>query len=61
MKTVVRFPKDQRSLTYTLENMKIALPNGALVPLSAVATIEKGRAYSRILRTNGRRVAEVNG
>ena len=61
MKTVVRFPKDQRSLTYTLENMKIALPNGALVPLSAVATIEKGRAYSRILRTNGRRVAEVTG
>ena len=41
--------------------MKIALPNGALVPLSAVATIEKGRAYSRILRTNGRRVAEVTG
>ena len=59
MKTVVRFPKKERSLTHTLENMKIALPNGALVPLSAVATMEKGRAFSKIKRSNGRRIAEV--
>ena len=61
MKTVVRFPKRERSLTHTLENMKIALPQGALVPLSSVAMITKGRAYSQIKRTNGRRVVEVTG
>ena len=51
---------DQDTLT-ELEGFRITTQEGAQIPLSAVAVIEEGRGYSRILRVNGRRTVTVTG
>ncbi len=51
---------DQDSLA-ELEEFRITTQAGDQVPLSAVAVIEEGRGYSRILRINGLRTVTVTG
>jgi multidrug efflux pump subunit AcrB len=44
-----------------LEDFRIVLPDGKLVPLSVVANIEFARGYARINRINGQRTVTIQG
>ncbi|MDX1655257.1 MAG: efflux RND transporter permease subunit, partial [Candidatus Competibacteraceae bacterium] len=44
-----------------LEDFRIRAPNGALIPLSAVAQIREDRGLARIQRIDGRRTVTVRG
>ncbi len=57
----VRLAHADRDGFEDLENFRVTLPDGALVPLSALATVETGRGYSRIHRIDRRRTATVWG
>ena len=57
----VRFrPADRDSLA-DLEYFDFTLPDGARVPLGAVATVETQRAWSRIARVDGLRTVTLRG
>ena len=56
---LVRLPEAERLSEYDVENMLIQAPNGEFVPLSYVADMERGRAYSIIKRRDGRRTVTV--
>lgn len=55
----VRLPEAERLSEYDVETMLIQAPNGEFVPLSYVADMERGRAYSIIKRRDGRRTVTV--
>ena len=55
----VRLPEDQRISEYAIESMLIRTPDGEFVPLSHVAVMERGRAYTTINRRDGRRTVTV--
>lgn len=55
----VRLAPGDRDGLDDLENFRIALPGGALVPLGALATVEPGRGYGRIHRIDRRRTVTV--
>lgn len=61
---LVRLPENERSTVYTLETLMIRTPQGGEIPLSEAASIERGKAYTAIERTEGRRrisvTADVN-
>ncbi len=59
IKVMVRLPEEERNSLDFLERMMIRLPAGGEVPLTAVASISRGRAFTEIGRRNGRRVVEV--
>ncbi len=44
-----------------LDNFDIALPDGRLIPLKAVAEVKADRGYSRITRINGQRAITITG
>lgn len=52
--------EDQQSLS-DLEQLRITTPEGALVPLIAVARMEQQRGFSRIQRVDGLRTLTVSG
>ena len=56
---VVRYPQDARSSLSDVYNMRISLPGGSNVPISAVAHITETRSFSTIERANGQRVLTV--
>ena len=56
----VRLPERERNLEYSLENMLISTPDGTFVPLLEVAALERGRAYTKISRRDGRRTVTVS-
>jgi multidrug efflux pump subunit AcrB len=56
IKIMVRLPETERHKAYYLENMTIHTPLGRDVPLTEVAAIKKGRAYTSINRRDGRQV-----
>ncbi|MBT7761118.1 MAG: efflux RND transporter permease subunit, partial [Rhodospirillaceae bacterium] len=53
-------PRDKDSLA-DIDNFTISQPDGSLIPLSAIATMEPGRGYSRINRVNGLRTVTIQG
>jgi len=55
----VRLPEDQREDIQTLENFMVRTPSGVEVPLSDVARVEAGQAFTSINRRDGRRVINV--
>ncbi len=55
----VRLPRAQRTRQYDLEHLLVRTPRGTDVPLSQIAEIERGRAYTAITRRNGRRTVTV--
>ena len=59
IRIMVRLPEQERNSLRFLETMMIRLPDGGEVPLATIASIHRGRAYTRIERRNGRRVIEV--
>lgn len=59
VKVIMRYPKNERSSLWHLENMNIRLLDGTSVPLSAVADVYYGVGPASILRHNRKRVIEV--
>ncbi len=53
-------PEDRDSLS-DLDDFNITMQGGALVPLSAIATVRHGRGYARIIRVDGIRTVTVQG
>jgi len=59
IKVMVRLPDSERRSEYDLEHLLIRTPAGTDVPLSDVASISRGRAYTSINRLDGRRLLTV--
>lgn len=59
VKVRVFLPEGQRASEYDIEQLMIRTPAGQDVPLRQVADVERGRAYTSILRKDGRRTLEV--
>jgi multidrug efflux pump subunit AcrB len=59
LKVMVRLPEDQRLSEYDLEQLDVRTPTGAYVPLSSVASFERGRSATTITREAGQRVVDV--
>lgn len=57
----VRLPEDQRLSEYDIENFMIFTPGKTFVPLSDIATVTKGRAFTSIKRRDGKRTVMVTG
>jgi multidrug efflux pump subunit AcrB len=57
----VRLARADRASLSDLEAFRIITPGGAQVPLSAVATLERDRGFSRIQRVDGVRTVTVSG
>jgi multidrug efflux pump subunit AcrB len=57
----VRLAQADRASLNDLETFRILTPGGDQVPLSAVATIERDRGFSRIQRVDGVRTVTVSG
>lgn len=57
----VRLSRTDRDSLGDLDYFTITLPDGAQVPLSTVATIERGRGVARINRIDGQRTVVVQG
>jgi multidrug efflux pump subunit AcrB len=59
VKVVVRYPEASRQHLYDLESMRIRIPGGGELPLNRAATIEEDRGFSKINRTDRKRVINV--
>jgi multidrug efflux pump subunit AcrB len=59
IKVLVRLPEAERASEYDVEELIIRTPTGREVPLSYVADVARGRAYTTITRRDGRRTALV--
>lgn len=59
VKVYVRFPEDERSSLWYLENMQILLPTRTSVPLSSIAEVEYGVGPATIHRVNSKRIIRV--
>lgn len=55
----LQLPESERYSEFDIENMLIATPAGTFVPLSDIAEVERGRAYTSITRRDGRRTVTV--
>lgn len=56
---VLRYPQEERGSLWHLENLKLRLNDGSLVPLLAVADIFYGAGPARIEHLDGKRVVHV--
>jgi multidrug efflux pump subunit AcrB len=56
---VVRFPKDERNSLSDLLDTQISTPQGDLIPLGKVATVQEAVAATQILRRDGRQITTV--
>ncbi len=59
VKVQVRRPERERVSLANVEHLLIRTPAGTDVPLLEIAEVERGRAYTRINRRNGRRTVSV--
>jgi multidrug efflux pump subunit AcrB len=60
VKVKVRLPEEERVSEQDINELLIRTPAGVDVPLREVAAIERGRAYTRIERRDGRRILNVS-
>ncbi len=60
IRVMVRYPESQRRSLGDIDEMRIRLPGGSEVPFATVATLEEGRGYAVINRTDRRRVVTVS-
>jgi multidrug efflux pump subunit AcrB len=61
IRVVVRLPRSERTSAYDIETLLIRTPDGGEIPLSRAAKIDRGRSYTSIFRTDGRRILHVTG
>ncbi len=59
VRVMVRYPEDERRRLDNLESMRIRTPQGDEVPIWSVATMERGRGYASIARTDRNRTVTV--
>jgi multidrug efflux pump subunit AcrB len=59
VRVMVRYPEDARRSLGNIEQMRIRLPDGVEVPFSTVASVQEGRGYAVIDRTDRRRTVTV--
>ncbi|MEM9594969.1 MAG: efflux RND transporter permease subunit [Acidobacteriota bacterium] len=59
IRVMVRYPEAERRSLGDIEGMRIRLQDGSEVPFATVATVEEGRGYAVIDRTDRRRVVTV--
>ena len=59
IRVMVRYPEEQRRSLGDIEAMRVRLPDGSEVPFPTVATVDEGRGYAVINRTDRRRVVTV--
>jgi len=59
IRVMVRYPAGERRSIGDIEAMRIRLKDGAEVPFTTVATVDAGRGYAVINRTDRRRVVTV--
>jgi multidrug efflux pump subunit AcrB len=59
VKVRVFLPEEQRRSEFDIEQLMIRTPSGEDVPLRLIADVKRGRAYTSIERTDGRRTLEV--
>ena len=59
IRVLVRLPKEERSVTATLDEYLITAPNGRQVPLAHVATLTPGKGPATIKRINRYRTMNV--
>ena len=55
----VRLPKEERISEQNLEEMILRSPSGKEIPLTEAVTMQRGRAYTKIDRRDGRRIITV--
>jgi len=60
VRAYVRLPESERTSLHDLDELLIRTPDGGEIPLQQAATITWGRAYTTILREDGRRVLTVD-
>ena len=56
---VVRYPQDARTSLSDVYALRITLPSGGRVPVTAIADITETRGFSTIERADGRRILRV--
>lgn len=59
IRVMVRYPESERESLGDIEGMRVRLPDGSEVPFSTVASVEEGRGFAVINRTDRRRVVTV--
>lgn len=59
VKVMVRLPRSERETLGTVENLVLLTQAGVEIPLATSAETKKGRAYTTIQRTDGRRTLRV--
>ncbi len=59
IKIMVRLPEQQRTSEQSLHDLLIKTPAGTYVPLRHVVSIKQGHSFTKINRSNGRRVIKV--
>lgn len=61
---MVRLPEEERTSEFDIGNLLIRTPEGGEIPLEEAAVINRGKSYTKISRTDGRRrvdaTADVN-
>jgi multidrug efflux pump subunit AcrB len=60
VRVMVRLPLEERVSEYNLEEMIVRSPAGKEIPLREAASLTRGRAYTSIIRRDGRRVVNVS-
>ena len=56
----VRLPREERASEADIETMLIRTPDGGSVPLFEIASVERGKADSKIVREDGFRIVTVS-
>ncbi len=59
VKVLVRYPEENRQHFWDLETMRIRVPGGGEIPLDRAATLVESRGFSKINRTDRKRVINV--
>ncbi len=59
VKVLVRYPEESRQRFWDLENLRIHVPSGGEIPLDRAATLAESRGFSKINRTDRKRVINV--
>lgn len=59
LRVYVRLPEAERRSLHHVEQLVLTTPEGGEIPLAQAAEVERGRAYTTISRTDGRRTVEV--
>ena len=60
IRVMVRYPEEERRSLGDIERMRVRLPDGSEMPFATVASIDEGRGYAVINRTDRRRVVTVS-